>query len=95
MRRFAVAVLAVASLVAVAVTSCKQGEGERCQRESDCSGGLVCNQATGLCQSSQSGADGNIQPDASIDGPDAPEVPDADIDAEPVDAEPDAETVAP
>ena len=94
MRRLAVAVLVVASLVAGAITSCKQGEGERCQRESDCSGGLVCNQATGLCQSSQSGADGNIQPDANmtIDGPDA-EVPDAQVDAEP-DAEIDA-TIAP
>lgn len=93
MRRLALAALVVATLVAGAVTSCKQGEGERCQRESDCSGGLVCNQATGLCQSSIGGADGNIQPDANttIDGPDA-EVPDAAIDADDVDADIDADT---
>ena len=80
MRRLAVAVLAVAALVAGAVSSCKQGEGERCQRQSDCSGGLVCVQATGLCQTSSGGPDGSIQPDAM--GP----LPDAGIDAEPSDA---------
>jgi hypothetical protein len=86
MRRLAVAFAIVGSLIAGAVTSCKQSEGERCQVQSDCSGDLVCNTATGLCQSSQSGPDGNIQPDAGTDAPDA-EV----IDAEPVDAEFDAE----
>ena len=93
MRRLAVAVVAFAALAAGMVASCKQGEGERCQVESDCASGLVCNQATGLCQSTQGGADGNIQPDANttIDGPDA-DVPDAELpDADLPDAEVDAE----
>ena len=67
-RRLATVVLALAAVaVALCVMSCKQGIGERCQVESDCSGGLVCNQATGTCQSSLSGADGNITPDARQD----------------------------
>lgn len=84
MHRLAVAALVVAALTAGLVSSCKQDEGERCQRQSDCSGGLVCVQATGLCQSSTGGADGNIQPDANVDF-DAGF--DAGIDAEMIDAE--------
>jgi hypothetical protein len=87
MRRLAVAVLAIAALTAGLISSCKQSDGERCQRQSDCSGGLVCVQATGLCQSSQAGADGNIEPDANVDGgPTIDAAIDAQIDAGPVDA---------
>ena len=46
----------------------------------------MCNQATGTCQTTTSGADGNIMPDAAVDG--GPQ--DAAIDAEPIDAEFDA-----
>ena len=64
--------------------SCKQGEGEVCQVNSDCSSGLVCNQQTGLCQG------GTVNP--TIDAPmvdspivdaaiDAPDIDAADVDA--------------
>jgi hypothetical protein len=88
MRRLAAVILALvaASVVTLGVTSCKQGLGDRCQVESDCSSGLICNQATGTCQSSTSGADGNIMPDARQDAG-----PDAEADADPADAAVDAE----
>jgi len=81
MRRLAVVVFVFAAAVAAGMTSCKQGDGDRCQVQSDCSGGLICNQATGTCQSTTSGADGNISPDARVDGgPDA--AADAAVDAD-------------
>jgi len=76
--------------ILVVVSACGQGEGQRCQVEADCSGDLVCNRATGTCQSRTSGIDGSIAPDARVDaGP-----VDAAVDASP-DASPDAGVDAP
>ncbi len=36
-------------------TSCKQGEGEICQINDDCEGDLICNAATGRCQTRGAG----------------------------------------
>ena len=49
---------------------CKQGKGERCQVDNDCTSPLVCNQATQTCDSS-----GGSQLDANLP-----------IDAKPIDA---------
>jgi hypothetical protein len=79
--------LALAALLAV--TACKQGEGDRCQNDSDCDPGLVCNESLEICQGVIQG-DANAIPDydASVDAdPNAPDAapPDALEDA-PVDA---------
>jgi hypothetical protein len=67
--------------------ACKQGEGERCQVQADCEAGLVCNQSTMTCQSSSSGVDGNLAPDAAVDaGPIDADLPDASVDADLPDA---------
>ena len=88
MRRLALAVVFLAAVVAAGVASCKQGEGDRCQIKADCGDGLVCNQATGTCQTTSGGADGQIAPDARLDaGPDAETFDADDTDAEPPDAE--------
>lgn len=82
------------ALLACAAASCKQGEGGRCQLDSDCSGALVCNQATGTCQTERTtGGDAGFPIDARLDAgppvPDAaPPTPDAAPDAAPVDAAP-------
>jgi hypothetical protein len=82
MRRLALVVLFVTAAVAGGVASCKQGEGERCQRQADCEGDLICVQSTGTCELSSAGADGNISPDARLDaGPADAEPADAAIDA--------------
>jgi hypothetical protein len=87
MRRLTVVVLFLAAAVTAGVASCKQGEGERCQVKSDCDSGLVCNQATGTCQTTSGNVDGQISPDARVDaGPDA-ETFDADTTDAAVDAE--------
>ncbi|CAN5857744.1 hypothetical protein BH11MYX3_BH11MYX3_11640 [soil metagenome] len=70
------------------VAGCGQGEGDRCQVSADCSGSLVCNQATQTCAKTSGGdidADVPDLPpaDAAVDALDAP------IDA-PVDAAIDA-----
>ena len=69
--------LRVASIFFVAVralgatTGCQQGEGERCQTNSDCEDGLTCNRSTNTCLSgsTQSGIDAGIDAplDAAID----------------------------
>lgn len=43
-------VAVVLALVALALAACEQGVGERCQVQSDCEDGLVCNKATNQCQ---------------------------------------------
>lgn len=54
-------------------TGCGQGEGDRCQVDSDCASGLVCNKAIQAC--SRVGG-GDI--DATVlDGPPADAAPDA------------------
>jgi hypothetical protein len=87
MRRLTLVVVLFAAAVTAGVASCKQGEGERCQVKSDCDSGLVCNQATGTCQTTGSNVDGEISPDARLDA--GPE--DAAVDADTTDAAVDAE----
>lgn len=61
--------------------ACEQGEGARCQVQSDCSDGLICVKGTGLCQQTSSGADATFVPDASGSGADAALVDAALVDA--------------
>ena len=73
------------AVFSVAVTGCKQGQGERCQVDSDCADGLSCTQAEpktcGGDEHEQVDAETPVQTiDASIDAAiDAPT--DAPIDA--------------
>jgi hypothetical protein len=46
---------AVATLLAVSLWGCKQGEGEVCQIDDDCQSGLNCNAGTMRCQRPGSG----------------------------------------
>ena len=66
---FAILIFVAASFGVVA--SCKQGEGERCQLQSDCQSGLTCNVAQHVCVSSGSGSDIDaLPPEAGpIDAP--------------------------
>lgn len=71
------AIALVSSLFTVA--ACKQGEGERCQVNDDCTSPLVCNTATNTCQSESGGGidatviDAVVTQDAAVDAtPDAP-----------------------
>jgi len=73
-------------VVLLSFASCKQGEGEICQINSDCSSGLVCNAATGKCQEVGGPTIDAAPIDAAL--PDATP-PDATPDASP-DAAPDA-----
>lgn len=83
-RRLLLAAVSIAALAGL-VAACESGEGERCQLDSDCKPGLVCNQATAECASSTSA----LPIDATVpDLMDAEQDPDAPIDA-PIDA-PDA-----
>jgi hypothetical protein len=53
------------ALLALAVSSCKQGEGEVCQIDDDCESGLECNAGTMRCQSPGADhADAAPRPDA-------------------------------
>ncbi len=59
------------------VAACKQEEGDRCQVNTDCSGGLVCNQATQTCaKPGGGGIDADVPDgppaDAAVDTVDAP-----------------------
>ena len=79
--------LAMMGLLGGGLAACKEGEGSRCQIDSDCKSGLVCNRATDTCQDSA-----DIDPDASFQ-PDAMLPQDAADDA--ADATTDATTDAP
>jgi len=72
----------VASFVLAAgvwIAACKQDEGDRCQTSADCTGDLVCNQATQTCAKSIGGGiDANVP---ELPAPDAFEQPDAAVDA--------------
>jgi hypothetical protein len=63
----------IAIVLLVSAAGCKQGLGERCQVSGDCSAGLVCNQASGVCATpGMSGgidAEPPIPTDAAIDAP--------------------------
>ena len=66
------------ALLGLALASCDQEEGERCQRASDCAEGLTCNLGTGLCQTEGTGG----LRDAGVDVPlDADEIDAAELDA--------------
>ena len=62
--------LGFVGLIAVGASACKQGEGERCQVQSDCGEGLLCvlplsgnAQVGGICEKS-GGSDGGT--DAAV-----------------------------
>lgn len=64
----------VAVAVSASVSACKEGEGSRCQVDTDCQGDLICNKATDTCQDSADvDPDASFEPDAMviIDAPDA------------------------
>ncbi|HUS29554.1 MAG TPA: hypothetical protein VMZ53_13670 [Kofleriaceae bacterium] len=62
-----------ALVICLLLVGCESGEGERCQVDSDCANGLVCNKAKNVCTT---GKGGDL--DASVpDGPPADAVPDA------------------
>ncbi len=89
--RLASFALAAACFTTVALSACDQGEGQRCQRNSDCQDGLVCPALTSVCQRSNIGNDAVISPDANIDGgPTDDATVDATVDAIPADATDDA-----
>lgn len=76
--RFRSTIGAAALVIAIGawVAACKQGEGDRCQVNSDCSGNLVCNQATQTCAKTSGGdidaAVPTLPPaDAAVDAIDA------------------------
>ncbi|RMH40446.1 MAG: hypothetical protein D6689_13800 [Deltaproteobacteria bacterium] len=85
------------SLVALAAApACKQGEGQRCEIDSDCEDGLICSPGPGgqsVCVPDTSGtpvdAAPKPMPDASADAaPSDAAPPDAGVDAAPPDAAP-------
>jgi hypothetical protein len=74
------------SMSLLALPACKQGQGERCQVDSDCEDGLLCAPATKTCEHTASGgfdaSPDAIPIDAGIDAmPDAAPMPDAMPDA--------------
>lgn len=77
-RTLLVCALGVAGSVLALATSCKQGEGERCQVDDDCSGTLECNKAKNTCQSKAGGDLDASVIDLSLDAP-----PDAAVDMMP------------
>jgi len=63
-------------VVGALLGGCKQGKGERCQIQADCSDPLVCNQATQTCQDpGGTDLDAAVPADAPTDAP--PDAPDA------------------
>lgn len=54
------------------MSSCKQGEGERCQVQADCEDGFICNEAEGICRSLGAAVPFDATPDGPPDAPDAP-----------------------
>jgi hypothetical protein len=79
--------LAVAFAIATAaLVGCKQQEGERCERDSDCASGLTCSlNKPGKCIGVVINADA-FMPDANVDASDASVVPDSGTSDAPVDA---------
>lgn len=58
---------------------CRQGEGDRCQIDSDCASPLKCNLATQSCAAGNAGGIDALNLDTPIDTPPdaAPDAPDA------------------
>lgn len=82
-RRLLLAAVCFAALAGIGF-ACKQQEGERCQIDSDCDTGLVCNQATNECAGSSSTTAIDAMTPEFIDADDPPiDAPDAPDDAEP------------
>ncbi len=61
--------LAAAGVLGGAFAACKQGKGDRCQIDDDCTSGLVCNKATNTCQETTGGGIDATVPDAPPDTP--------------------------
>jgi hypothetical protein len=68
-------------MAALWVIGCDQGEGERCQSQSDCTDPLVCNLATLTCSTKSSA--GQIDATVPTDAP-------ADVAVDAIDAAPDS-----
>ena len=80
MKRLLFVSLLLATAATFHIAGCKQGEGERCQVDQDCTPPLVCNKAKNTCQGTSGGdLDAPLPIDAPIDMP----MPDAAIDAVP------------
>lgn len=79
LRRILLATVCLAALGGL-VVACKQGEGDRCQLDSDCDTGLVCNDAEQECvlpggdspidATTPDFLDAELDPDAPVDAPD-------------------------
>jgi len=70
-----VPVLILIAATAGVIASCRQGDGERCQIQSDCQSGLMCSEAEHRCVSTNAGGeeDANGPEAGPIDAPaDAP-----------------------
>lgn len=80
--------LLLLAVLALGVVGCKQGVGEVCQIDDDCSSGS-CNAATGKCQEPGAGGGQDAAPVVDASTVDAPPV-DAAVDASTVDAAVDA-----
>ena len=79
------ALVALVFGIAAGLSGCKQGRGDRCQINSDCSGGLVCSAATGTCTDQTSGGIDAVVPDAGK-GIDAPKLDGGKMDAAKLDS---------
>src|SRR5262245_38953536 len=58
--------LAFLASALLALTACKQGEGEYCQVNADCKDGLVCAQITDTCEKSATTPTADAGPDAEL-----------------------------
>ncbi|MEO8841700.1 MAG: hypothetical protein ABI591_23985 [Kofleriaceae bacterium] len=75
MKRSKIIVAVVVACVSLGafVTACKQGKGDRCQIDDDCTAPLVCSKGTQICDTTTgTGIDASV-PDAKLfeDAPDA------------------------
>jgi hypothetical protein len=72
------AILSLSLLLLALAPACKQGEGERCQIDDDCSGGLVCSDSQHICVGTGGSPPDGVPipdahpPDATVDGGDGP-----------------------
>jgi hypothetical protein len=66
--------LALFVLSAALLAGCKQGNGERCQVDNDCSGGLQCNQAQLVCQTPGDHLSLDVLPVPEVDAPTPPPI---------------------
>jgi hypothetical protein len=68
--RFRLGTFLGSALLALSLSSCKQGEGEVCQIDDDCETGLECNAGTMRCQSPGANR-ADAAPQADAGAPDA------------------------